>query len=147
MPGNLEPCHPFCARNPVQVWPGPDSADEIQYLSGLVYQRRFSDWIEGLGYDLDIFRRDDLIASVSWRIAEVDDQTCNLSITVYPYLLQSVPVAVRWLPHLLRLRPMLRTYLMSVTKGVEWYVTRAEPVPRNQFGTHRWFSDLEKTAG
>jgi phosphohistidine swiveling domain-containing protein len=22
MPGNLEHCHPFCAENPVQVWPG-----------------------------------------------------------------------------------------------------------------------------
>ncbi len=32
--GNLELCHPFCARNPVQFWPGPDSRDEIHYLSG-----------------------------------------------------------------------------------------------------------------
>jgi hypothetical protein len=36
---------------------------------------------------------------------------------------------------------MLRRYLSSVTRGVEWWVTRGEPVPRNQFGSHRWFSE------
>ena len=26
------------------------------------------------------------------------------------------------------------------TEMAEWYATRGEPVPRNQFGTHPWFS-------
>ena len=30
--------------------------------------------------------------------------------------------------------------LVMVTRGFEWYVTRGEPVPRNQFGPHPWFS-------
>lgn len=140
MPGNLEPCHPFCASNIVHAWPGPRSSDEIRYLSGLIYERHFSAWHEGVGYDLEIQRQNDVIASVSWRISAIDDRTCALQITVYPQLLQNVPIVVRWLPHLLRLRPMLRSYLESVTQGFEWYVTRGEPVPRDQFGKHRWFS-------
>lgn len=139
-PGNLEMCHPFCARNPVQLWSGADSRDEVHYLSGWIYERRFRRWIEGTGYDLEIFRRDDALASVSWRISAIDEQTCQLRITVYPYVLQKYPVVVRWLPHVLRVRPMLSTYLDSVVKGFEWYITRSEPVPHNQFGRHPWFS-------
>ena len=37
MPGNLEHCHPFCARNPIQVWPGEGSRDEVHYLSGWIF--------------------------------------------------------------------------------------------------------------
>jgi hypothetical protein len=38
---------------------------------------------------------------------------------------------------------MLGKYLQSVVKGFEWYVTRGEPVPRDQFGKHTWFSASE----
>lgn len=141
MRGNLELCHPFCAKNPVQVWPGEESHDEIHYLSGWVYERRFKRWIEGTGYDLEILQRDAVLATVCWRISRVDEKSCRLSITVYSRLLQNLPVMVRWLTFVLRLRPMLRKYLQSVVKGFEWYVTRGEPVPRNQFGKHPWFSD------
>ena len=139
-PGNLELCHPFCNENPVQVWPGAGSRDEVHYLSGWVYERRFRRWIDGVGYDLEIGRRGGGQSFVSWRILPAGDGDCALRIAVYPHALQKVPVAVRWLPHLLRLRPRLRSYLSSVTRGFEWYVTRGEPVPRNQFGPHPWFS-------
>jgi len=55
-------------------------------------------------------------------------------------VLQGLPVAIRWLPYLLRVRPLLKSYLSSVVRGYEWYVIRGEPVPRNQFGSHPWFS-------
>jgi len=139
-PGNLEACHPFCEKNPVEVWPGPESRDSIHYLSGWVYERRFFRWIDGVGYDLEIGSRGGRTSLVSWRIVPGDDQGCRLSITVYPHLLQRIPVAVRWLPHLVWVRPTLTSYLSSVVKGFEWHVTRGEPVPRNQFGTHPWFS-------
>ena len=139
-PGNLERCHPFCAANPVHEWPGEHSKDEVHYLSGWVFERRFRRWIEGVGYDLDIGRRGGGTSHVSWRIIPADADGSLLRITVYPFVLQSVPVIVRWIPHLARVRPMLRTYLSSVTRGFEWYVTRGEPVPRNQFGRHAWFS-------
>ena len=139
-PGNLESCHPFCASNPVHAWPGPDSRDEVHYLNGLVYERRFLGWHDGVGYDLEIDRRGGSIAAVSWRITPVDEKSCVLRITVYPQIFQNWPVIVRWIPYLLRLQPLLRKYLDSVVRGFEWYVVRGEPVPRNQFGQHPWFS-------
>lgn len=139
-PGSLEPCHPFCARNPVQVWPGDNAHDEVHYLSGWVFERRFLRWIDGVGYDLEIGRRGGGKSLVSWRISSPEEPGCVLRITVFPHALQRVPVILRWIPHHLRLRPMLRDYLLSVTKGFEWFVTRGEPVPRNQFGRHPWFS-------
>jgi hypothetical protein len=95
-PGNLKLCHPFCASNPVQVWPGPDSRDEVHYLSGWVYERRFLRWHDGIGYDLEIGRRGGSTSSVSWRITPVDENSCVLRITVYPDILQNWPTAVRW---------------------------------------------------
>ena len=147
MPGNLEVCHPFCASNPVHVWPGANANDEIHYLSGWVYERQFRRWIEGSGYDLEIGRRGGGKSFVSWRISPIDDRSCTLRITVYPNVLQRLPVVIRWIPHRLRLRPMLEKYLESVVKGFEWYVTRGEPVPRDEFGKHPWFSANESAAG
>lgn len=147
MPGNLEPCHPFCGENPVFAWPGDDSRDEIRYLSGLVLERRFARWIEGVGYDLEVLRRGDGMSFVSWRIAPKPNGESELRITLYPYLLLAWPVVLRWFPHRLRVRPMLERYLMSVVGGFEWYVTRGEAVPRNHFGSHPWFSAPGATAG
>ncbi len=139
-PGNLELCHPYCASNPVHAWPGPDSRDQIHYLSGWVYERRFRDWIEGVGYDLDIGRQGGKTSFVSWRIKPIDGRSCCLRITVCSHALQDLPVVIRWIPHTLWLRPRLVKYLDSVLRGFEWYTTRGEPVPRNAFGTHPWFS-------
>lgn len=139
-PGNLELCHPFCASNPIHVWPGPDSRDEVHYLSGWVYERRFFRWIDGVGYDLHIGRQGGGKSLVSWRISPIDDQSCTLRITVCPQALQSLPLVVRWIPFTFRLRPLLQAYLDSVVQGFEWYVVRGQAVPRNAFGTHPWFS-------
>ena len=57
MPGPLQPCHPFCARNPVVAWPGDGSRDEVHYLNGWILERRFQRWVDGIGYDLEIGRR------------------------------------------------------------------------------------------
>lgn len=140
-PGNLAPCHPFCAENPVHQWPGPDSRDEVHYLNGWVFERRFRRWLEGVGYDLEVGRPGGRSSFVTWRILPVEAQSCQLRIAVYPFPLQGLPVALRWLPHVLYLGPRLRSYLSSVVRGFEWFVTRDEPVPRNQFGRHPWFSD------
>ncbi|MBU2678299.1 MAG: hypothetical protein KJP16_14615 [Gammaproteobacteria bacterium] len=91
-------------------------------------------------YDLEIGRRGGGTSSVSWKITPVDENSCVLGITVYPHILQNWPTVIRWIPYTLRLRPMLKKYLESVVRGFEWYVVRNEPVPRNQFGRHPWFS-------
>jgi hypothetical protein len=140
MPGNLELCHPFCKRNPVQAWPGPNSRDEVHYLSGWMYERQFLDWIEGVGYDLEIGRPGGAKSYTSWRIEAVTDESCTLQITVYPQLVQGFPAALQWIPHWLRIRPMLKAYLNSVILGFEWFITRDEAVPRDHFGKHPWFS-------
>ena len=140
-PGYLERCHPFCASNPVEVWPGEHSRDELHYLNGWIFRRRFCRWLEGEGYDLEIGREGGRTSFVSWRISPVGDQRCSLSIVVCPHVLQGIPTWVRWAPHYLRVRPLLTSYLESVVRGVEWFVTRGEPVPRNQFGPHPWFSE------
>jgi hypothetical protein len=147
LPGNLELCHPFCAKNPVDVWPGEASRDEIHYLSGWVFERRFCRWIDGVGYDLEIGARGGRMSFVSWRILPKARGESTLRIAVYPHVLQQVPVVIRWLPHRLRLRPMLTKYLSSVVRGFEWYVTRGEAVPRDQFGSHPWFSARGSDAG
>jgi len=139
-PGHLEFCHPFCAGNPVHVWPGATAHDEVHYLNGWVFERRFLRWVEGRGYDLEIGRRGGRVSFVSWRLEITGPHSCDLRITVYPHVLQSLPVILRWLPHRLRVRPLLQDYLLSVTRGVEWYMTHQEPVPRNHFGRHPWFS-------
>ena len=139
-PGNLKPCHPFCASNPVQAWPGENARDEVHYLSGWVFERRFLRWFDGVGYDLEIGRRGGRMSLVSWRIESTSNKDCVLRIAVYPYVLQNVPIFLRWIPHTVRVRPLLRSYLSSVTRGFEWYITRGAPVPRNQFGNHPWFS-------
>ena len=140
MPGNLEACHPFCESNEVKHWPGEGSHDVLRYLSGLVLERRITRWIDGVGYDLNIGRPGGATSFVSWRIAPIDDHNCSLSISIHPHLLQHLPPTIRWLPHVARVRPVLRSYLCSVVQGFEWYVTKGEPVSRNQFGTHPWFS-------
>jgi len=143
MPSNLESCHPFCARNPVQRWPGEGSLDEVHYLNGRIFERRFCRWIDGIGYDLEIGRRGGRSSFVVWRVLARAGQHCALRIVVYPHALKEAPVSIQWLTHMLYVRPLLKKYLSSVTRGFEWYVTCGEPVPRNQFGAHPWFSDLK----
>ncbi len=139
-PGNLAHCHPFCENNPVEKWPGKGSLDSVYYYSGWVYHRQFTEWIDGVGYDLEIGRKKGRQSQVFWRIHKKSDSANYLSITVYPQGLQQLSVFIRWLPHFVYLRPMLRSYLNSVVKGFEWYITTGQPVKRNQFGSHKWFS-------
>jgi hypothetical protein len=145
-PGNLETCHPFCRRNPVESWPGVGSRDSIEYHSGWLLERHFTDWIDGVGYDLEIGRKGGRRSAVSWRIRGVDDGTSVFGITIYPVGLQHLPVLIRWVPHLVTMRPMLRSYLESVLRGFEHYITTGQPVRRNQFGPHPWFSPTENEA-
>jgi hypothetical protein len=142
-PGNLRDCHPFCEKNPVYQWQGVGSKDAIYYFSGWVLHREFVDWIDGIGYDLIIGREGGRKSYVSWRISEEQEDTGTLSITVYPHILQNIPVAIRWIPHVMRVQPALHSYLESVVKGFEWFITTGNPVRRNQFGSHNWFSGNE----
>lgn len=141
-PGSLPLYHPFCEKNPVFEWAGAESHDEVHYFNGVVLARRFSAWYDDVGYDLDIGRAGGRSSVVSWRITPENEQRSSIEIMVFPHVLQGLPTAVRWLPHLVRLRPQLRRYLQSVIEGLDWFVSQGQPVRRNQFGAHPWFSPM-----
>lgn len=139
-PGMLPLFHPFCEANPVHHWPGPDSHDEVHYFNGRVLDRRFTAWYEDSGFDLVIGRPGGRQSPVSWRIRELEERRTRIIIRVRPHAVQHLPVVIRWVPHLTIVRPKLSDYLDSVVRGLEWFVTMGEPVARNQFGDHPWFS-------
>lgn len=139
-PGTLPLYHPFCEKNPVVEWSAEGAHDEVHYFNGRVLERRVTAWHDDVGYDLVIGRPGGKTSAVTWRVAPTRDGKSTVTISVYPHTLQHLSVIVRWLPHLMRLRPGLRSYLKSVLKGLDWFITRGKPVRRNQFGAHRWFS-------
>ena len=140
-PRNLENAHPFCAHNPVAAWPGPDSSDEVHYLSGWIYRRQFTDWTDGLGYDLLIGSDGEPPSRVSWRIIDGGSGRADLTITIRPSRFDRIPALAQRPVQFVYVRPLLRRYLTSVVRGFEWWVTTGEPVPNNQFGRHPWFSE------
>ena len=109
-PGALPLYHPFCEKNPVFAWAGADSHDEIHYFNGVVLARRFSDWYDDVGYDLEIGRKGGRTSFVSWRITQVKERRSSIKITIYPHALQHVPTIARWFPHIVRLRPLNSWY-------------------------------------
>jgi len=140
-PNNLELCHPFCESNPIEKWPGNKSIDYVNYYNGLKYQRVFTDWIEDLGYDLLIGRKNGRKSKVVWRINKPDDSSSELKITIYPHDINKYPNFIKSQIYIFYIKPMLRKYLTSVLKGFQVYIMQGKPIQKNQFGTHRWFSN------
>jgi hypothetical protein len=139
--GNLELCHPFCQSNPVEKWPGKDSVDWVKYYNGLEFKRVFTNWIDGIGYDLLIGKKDGKQSKVVWRILNYDNSLSELNITIYPHNLNKYPNFVKSLAYIFYIKPMLLKYLSSVLSGFSFYITNGLPVEKNQFGKHRWFSN------
>ena len=137
--GGLEEFHPFCRKNPVGAWPGVGSRDAVEYYNGRMIRRDFVGWSEGTGYDIEVSDTNGPLASVSWRLTEAA-HGATLTISLTPRLLAGIPRLLRWLPSVTFVRPMLRRYLRSVLQGFEWRMRTGEPVERNQFGSHLWFS-------
>jgi hypothetical protein len=140
-PGNLELCHPFCESNPVEKWPGNKSIDYVYYYNGVKYERVFTDWIEGTGYDLLIGRKNGRKSKVMWRINRTNDSSTELKITIYPHAINKYPDFIKMFIYIFYIKPMLRKYLTSVLKGFKMYILLGKPIQKNQFGKHRWFSN------
>jgi len=140
MPSNLELFHPFCAKNPITNWPGIDSADTILYYNGLKLERNFINWENNIGYDLLIGIENREQSFVSWRITEKNN-TLELTISVYPYLNNCGSKLTNFLPFFIIVKPSLSNYLDSVLKGLEFYTKTNKKVKKNQFGTHKFFSN------
>ena len=138
-PGHLELTHPFSKSHSVLSWPGVESKDVLIYLSGLRYERYFTNWNEGIGYTLQIGGREGKKSEVIWEISSEENKTF-LSITIYPHFLANTPRFFSFLPYELLIRPKLTSYLDSVLGGIDYYLVEKESVPKNHFGTHKWFS-------
>jgi hypothetical protein len=139
-PGNLNDCHPFCESNELIQWDEDGHVDRLVYLNGRTYIRQFLTWDEGGGYTLRIGEENGLQSFVQWEIDAVSENKSQLTITVYPYLLAGFPKIVSFLPYQFWIKPRMRRYLHSVVSGFEYVARTGEPVLRNHFGRHPWFS-------
>ena len=139
-PGNLNDSHPFCLENRVLKWHGKDSIDTLEYLNGFVLVRRFQTWEEGDGYSLKVGREGGRQSFVVWELSEVSENRTMLKIRVYPHLLSDWNRITASLAYIFYIRPKLRKYLFSVTRGFEWHIMNQKKTPRNHFGSHPWFS-------
>ena len=138
-PNYLNNVHPFCRENTTIEWNDDHHEDKIIYLNERTYIRRFVSWRDLEGYDLWIGDSNKNQSFVEWRLEKVNTGS-KLTITVYPFLLSSWPKVLSFLPYFIYINIKLKTYLFSVLSGVEWYVKKKTPVPKNQFGRHSWFS-------
>ena len=96
-------------------------------------------WNEKIGYSLLIGEQSKKQSKVDWLI-EYKNNSTFLKITVYPYLFDYLPKLFYKPLFFLIINPMLKSYLKSVLKGVEWYLLKKNPVSKNMFGKHLWFS-------
>lgn len=138
-PGYLEQCHPFCAANPVDRWPGAGSRDHVEYYNGRTLTRHFVGWHDRTGYDIELSDANGPVAFAAWRL-DGNDARAVLTITLTPLWHLRLPPLVREATEALIVSPMLRRYLRAVLAGIEYRITTGRPATRNQFGPHRWFS-------
>ena len=138
--GSLNDTHPFCRSNKAIAWSIDDHKDELVYLSGLTFVRQFVTWNEGEGYQLIIGDKGGPQSFVRWEIESLSSTEAKLTITVYPYILAKLGKVLSFLPFQIYIKPRLSTYLKSVLRGHSHYLTTGEPVPRNHWGSHPWFS-------
>lgn len=138
-PGNLNTAHPFCKSNDVISWDG-EYKDRLEYLNGRTYIRNFQTWSPNKGYTLLIGEENGAQSYVIWEIEQLSDNQSRLTITVYPFILAKLPKILAYLPHILWVKPRMQSYLNSVVGGFQYYSVERKTVPRNHFGSHKWFS-------
>jgi len=99
-----------------------------------VFERQFTGWDEGRGYDLLGTMEDGTTFRVSWRIEAVGPVGSSLTITIWPIIPPGSEDRSRQISRL------LTRYLKQVGEGLQHYLRTGQPVSRNQFGSHRLFS-------
>ena len=135
-PGNLEDFHPFCKSNKALKWPGEGAIDELIYLNGITYKRRFYNWTED-GYDLKIGgrRRE---TTVNW-VVEGNKVQSSLRVRINPDFITKNKV-LRWFLWHFYTKYLLKSYIDNVVRGFEYFMNTGRKVQSNQFGRHSWFS-------
>ncbi len=141
-PSNLELFHPFCKSNKTINWSGVGSrSDELIYLNNFKLIREFFKWKKNEGYKLLIGRRGGRKSLVVWEISNESTETF-LTITVYPHFMREKPKIISFLPYALIIKPKMKMYLENVLNGLRWHLKYSKPVPKNLFGKHKWFSNM-----
>ena len=138
-PGHLELVHPFCKENYPIKWDKEKSKDVLIYTNGIELIREFKTWKEKKGYSLEIGTKKGRKSLVEWEIS-TKNQNIYLSIKVYTFFMRDKNLIISFLPHFILIYPNLRRYLKSVIGGINYYLQNKKRVPRNFFGSHRWFS-------
>ena len=138
-PGHLEMVHPFCKENYPILWDKENSKDVLVYTNGVKLIREFKSWKEKQGYSLEIGTKNGRKSLVEWKIS-TENQKTYLSIRVYTFFMRDRNLILSFLPHFIFIYPNLRRYLKSVIGGINYYLQNKKRVPRNYFGSHRWFS-------
>ncbi len=139
-PGHLERFHPYCRNNYSTSWERNDRQDVLTYLNGLTYVRDFISWRRHAGFDLLIGEVGQRQSLVGWRLEQIGSSASELTITVYPHLLQGLPAIASSPLHRLWLKPKLESYLESVVQGLQCHLVTQAKTPKNAFGSHPWFS-------
>ena len=139
-PGYLIHYHPFCRANDVEQWPGVGARDTVTYYSGVHYQRDFIEWIDGVGYDIEVGPPPRKTARVAWRIIPIDETHCELLIEVTPYLKSEWPESRKQGYQQRYFSQVIADYLDSVVRGVDHFVTTGQSVRQDQFGRHPLYS-------
>ena len=141
-PECLELYHPFCKENKVLLWESAENKkDYIIYLNGLKYYREFFRWEEKKYFELFIGKLNGKKSKVKWKImhSTKKDHTI-LEIEVFPYKTSKIPKFIIYsLVFAIYIKPMLKKYLRSVLRGINWYLNNKSPVPKSHFGNHSWF--------
>jgi hypothetical protein len=137
---NLDLYHPFCKKNDVLSWKEDSHHDRLEYLNGVILERKFISWNEEKGYELNIGRKNGRQSHVSWVIENVSENKSVLSIEVYPWMINQGNKVFQFLPFKLFVMPQLKSYLNSVLSGLKWYVENNQITPKNHFGKLSWFS-------
>ena len=118
---------------------GVGSKDTLVYLNDLTFIREITAWDEMKGYELTIGRENGRKSKVVWKIYSENNQTM-LSIEIFTHGLKYWPGLFYLFPYLFIINPKLKNYLNSVLGGIDYYLNEKTPVPKNYFGSHRWFS-------
>ena len=139
-PNNLNHYHPFCKNNDIISWDSDNHHDMLEYLNGVIIERKFTSWHENNGYDLFIGRKNGRQSHVSWRIEDISENKSALTIKVHPWMINQGSKVLQFIPFQLFVNPQLKLYLKSVLKGLKWYTEHDKPTPRNHFGKLAWFS-------
>jgi hypothetical protein len=138
----LEVSHPFVASQTDMVGAGAKGAtDEITYNSGLLMRRKFVNWYEGEGFDLELISPTDDAAYVSWRVTPHGDTGSVLTVVFTPpHVREDMSEEARAFIHGLRLKPAVELYLANMLRGIHHHVETGKRTERNQWGAHPWFS-------